>query len=144
MNAPIIPEGPGWFLLALFLFLIFGTPRVLSEEGSRNFWVLKQIRKHIANRKSREIQETAKLSKETLKAHADDREIWRKEMAELREEVAAERRDRKRDFEYILYTNKYARDIALMAAKHGWLPKPPEMLFYDEWLDEVDRTRGLH
>ena len=139
------PEGPGWFLLALFLFLVFGAPKILSEEGSKNFWVLKSFRSWTRGRKVREIEDTAKLSDATLKAHAEDRESWRREMenvrreaAELRKEMSEERLDRKRDFEYILYTNQYAREIALLAAKHGWVPKPPDMLFYDEWLRQFD------
>lgn len=143
-----LPEGPGWFLVALFVFLVFGAPKIFSERGAEHFWVISRIAKWSRERKVREVEDTARLSEVTLKAHSEDRANWRKEMlsvraeaSELRREMAEERLDRKRDFEYILYTNQYAREIALLAAKHGWVPTPPEMLFYDEWLRQFDNRK---
>ena len=156
----VLPSGGAWTIIALLLTLIIGPYAVFSREGSEKFWVIGRVVRWVRRRKLREIEENATLADMTLKAHSDDRVRWALQMQEVRQEADEDRRrllaqieeDRRRFrsemdameqkvdayWSYIVFVADYSRQLAILAAKHGWDPPPPRLLSFSEWSRKYD------
>lgn len=155
-----LPSGGAWTVVALLLMLIIGPYAVLSREGAEKFWLVGRIVRWVKRRKLREIEENSTLADMTLKAHSDDRARWALQMQEFRQEADDDRKrlmaqseegrkrfrdemaamERKVDayWSYIVFVADYSRQLAILAAKHGWDPPPPRLLSFNEWARQYD------
>lgn len=144
-----LPSGGAWSLVAVFLMIVLGGPQILSKEGASRFWLLGRFREWLRDRKLREIQDTSRLADATVRGHREDRERWMADLQALRAEMQEDRKRFRSEMDameqkveeywaYIVFVADYSRQLAILAAKHGWDPPPPRLLSFSEWSRKYD------
>lgn len=155
-----MPDGTGWYIGAVILLLLFGSPAIASKETANSrLWLFGAIARAIQRRKERSIERERALNKTQAAVLRDeiaelrgwiqeDRDAHSKEIAELRNDIQEERRLRRRvetklqsmvdeTMDYIEWVTAWAREVILMAQQEGWKPPIRRWYSFHEWREEV-------
>ena len=140
----LIPEGWAGTLILVIVTLVLGPWAIFSKQNAEKWWALGRFTKWVKTRTIREIEENSRLADATIKGHADDRGRWIKQMEDLREEMAEDRRHFTAELSrvteesasywaYIVFVSQERRDVEALAIKHGWQPEIPKLPTFKEW-----------
>ena len=145
----MIPQSPGWSILAVLVVLIFGPLAVFSRESSEKLWVIGRLVTWFRSRQERSIERERVLEDATVRNLKWRIQSLDEQLDDMRSDFEAEREDSRRresrirqEFteakEYIVWSADWAHRVLVMHAQHGWKPPIPRWLSFDEW----SRERG--
>lgn len=157
-----MPDGTGWYVAAVILILLFGAPAIASKETANSkLWLFGAIARSIQRRKERSIERERALNKtqaallreeiaELRDWIQEDRKAHSAEIEGLRNDIAEERRLRRRIetklqsmvdemWDYIEWVTSWAREVILMAQQEGWHPPIRRWYSFHEWREELSQ-----
>ncbi|MDO4915883.1 hypothetical protein [Corynebacterium sp.] len=128
-----------------FLFLVFGTPAILSEKAAEKFGAFGVLARWWRERKKRAEQEAEDIHSRVI---ADLRqEIARVDKArqsdatEFRSELDRVSKSEREQHEYIVWITEIFRNLEVWAVDHGLQLPPPPFMTFTEW-KRKDRPEG--
>lgn len=133
-----LPEGPGWAIIALVVFVIFSPTGIFSKKmAEENLVGISRAAQWWQGRKQRAIERDRQVEAAELTAvndrldrlsqmYAEDRERWAMTEAALRESS-------KRLSGYLVFISQWAQRTVVQAAGEGLKIDPPPT--YEEWLE---------
>lgn len=155
-----MPDGTGWYVGLVIMVLLFGSPAIASKETANSrLWLFGAVARSIQRRKERSIERERALNKtqatllreeiaELRDWIQEDRKAHSAEIEGLRNDIAEERRLRRRIeaklqsmvdemWDYIEWVTSWAREVILMAQQEGWDPPIRRWYSFHEWREEV-------
>lgn len=157
----LMPKGPGWGILTVFLLLVFGPVAIFSRESAQKLWVIGHLIKWVQERRKRAIDAEAELERvradhiqaqvhSLREAMANDKHWYAGEIDILRRDLEEERQAR-RDSEsrlreiihqwqdYADYTASWARTVLEKHRQYGWKPTLEPQKSFAEWQEAADQ-----
>lgn len=128
-----------------FLFLVFGTPAILSEKAAEKFGAFGVLARAWRERKKRAEQEAQDIhSRETADlrreiARVD--EARKRDASEFRTELERVSKSESEQHEYIVWITEIFRNLEVWAVDHGLQLPPPPFMTFTEW-KKKDRPEG--
>lgn len=158
-----LPDGTGWYVAAVIVVLLFGAPAIASKEvATSRLWLFGAIARAIQRRKERSIERERSLNKtqasvlreeiaELREWIQEDRRAHSAEIEGLRNDIAEERRLRRRVesklqsmvdemWDYIEWGTAWAREVILTARQEGWQPPIRRWCSFHEWRAEINSS----
>lgn len=128
-----------------FLFLVFGTPAILSEKAAEKFGAFGVLARWWRERKKRAEQEAADIhSRETADlrreiARVD--EARKRDVAEFRSELDRVSASESEQHAYIVWITEVFRNLEVWAVDKGLELPPPPFMTFTEW-KKKDQPEG--